>query len=138
MDFKHIAIVSASAALALSGCKNEPEFAPPPRANSVISVEPQNSVIAVPVTADLSGLATQLAREIPRTLWTINRKDQTCIASDKVKVAFVKIKTPRIECDIVGTVTRGPMAVDGRGQDIIVTMPIHAEIRAKDIAGVLK
>lgn len=138
MNFRYMALAIGSIALALSSCQREPAFTPPPRADSAIAFEPQSSVIAVPVGADLSGLAAQLAREVPRTLWTINRKDQTCAASKKVKVAFVKVKTPKIKCDITGTVTRGRMTIDGRGQDIVITMPIHAEIKAKDIAGVLK
>lgn len=129
----------ASAALALlPSCSRNDAFAPPPRADDAISIPAQSSLIAVPVTADLSGLASQLSKQVPRALWTINRKDQTCAASKKVKVAFVKLKTPKIECDIVGTVTRGPMTIDGRGQDIIITMPIHAVVRARDIAGILK
>ena len=128
----------AAAIITLGSCKNTPDFAPPPRADDAITVPAQSSVIAVPVRADLSGLARQLSKEVPRTLWTINRKDQTCIASEKVKVAFVKVKTPKIKCDIVGTVTRGAMTIDGRGREIIVTMPIHAEIQARDIAGVFK
>ncbi|TMM50502.1 DUF4403 family protein [Qipengyuania marisflavi] len=130
--------VAALAGLGLSGCQQQPPFAPPPRADEAIKVAPQSSIIAVPVTADLSGLAAQLAREVPRTLWTINRKGQTCIASEKIKVAFVKLKTPKVKCDIVGTVTRGKMTIDGRGRDIIVTMPIRAVVRAKDIAGIFK
>ncbi|MGI9377052.1 MAG: DUF4403 family protein [Tsuneonella suprasediminis] len=125
--------------MALAGCKQSSEpFAPPPRANDAIEVPDENSVIAVPVKADLSKLVDNVAREIPRTLYQIDRKDQTCLASKKVKVAFVKLKTPKIKCDIVGTVTRGKMAIAGRGRDIVVTMPIHAEVHAKDIAGILK
>lgn len=124
--------------LALAGCKKEAPAGPPPRADDAIEIPPQSSTIAVPVTADLTTLAATLEREVPRTLWTIDRKDQTCIASERVKIAFVKLKTPRIECDIVGTVTRGRMTIDGRGQRIVVTMPIHAEVRAQDIAGMLK
>lgn len=130
--------VPALAVLALAGCRKEAPTGPPPRANDAIVVPSQSSTIAVPVTADLSALAATLEREVPRTLWTIDRKDQTCVASERVKVAFVKLKTPRIECDLVGTVTRGRMTIDGRGQQIVVTMPIHAEVRAQDIAGVLK
>ncbi|WP_338445020.1 DUF4403 family protein [Pelagerythrobacter marensis] len=126
------------AAFALAGCKKDAPAGPPPRAQSTIEIPPQSSVIAVPVTADLSALGTALEREGPRTLWTINRKDETCIASERVKVAFVKLKTPRIECDIVGRVTRGRLTFEGRGQQIVVTMPIHAEVRAQDIGGVLK
>ena len=126
------------AVFALAGCKKDAPAGPPPRAQGTIQVPPQSSVIAVPVTADLSALGTALEREVPRTLWTIDRKGETCIASERVEVAFVKLKTPRIKCDIVGRVTRGRLTFEGRGQRIVVTMPIHAEVRAKDIAGVFK
>lgn len=133
-----LTLIAATCAFLLASCDNKPDFAPPPRADDSIEVPAQNSTIAVPVEADLSNLATQLSREIPRTLWRINQPNQTCVPSEKVKIAFVKIKTPKIECDIVGTVTRGAMTIDGRGQDIVVTMPIHAEVQARDIGGVLK
>ncbi|WP_374405141.1 DUF4403 family protein [Pelagerythrobacter sp.] len=125
-------------ALALAGCKKDAPTGPPPRANDAIEVPPQSSTIAVPVTADLSALSAALESEVPRTLWTIDRQDETCVASERVKVAFVKLKTPKIKCDIAGTVTRGRMTFAGRGQRIVVTMPLHAEVRAQDIAGILK
>lgn len=129
----------ACGTLVLAGCKQSAEpFAPPPRATDAIAIPQESSVIALPVTADMSGLVDNLAQQVPRTLYRIDRKDQTCIASKKVKVAFVKIKTPTLKCDIVGTVTRGRMTIAGRGQDIVATMPIHAVVRAKDIGGVLK
>lgn len=132
-----IAAVSFSA-LALAGCKNEVAFAPPPRANDTIAVPVQNSVIAVPVTADLTALTRQLEREVPRTLARINRKRETCVAPKRVKVAFVKLKTPKLKCDIVGTVTRGPMRFEGRGQDFVIALPVRARVEARDIGGVLK
>lgn len=110
----------------------------PPRANDQIAVEPQTSVIAVPITASLRDLAGALEREVPRALWSIDQPDQVCIPSKKVKVIFVKIRTPTIKCRIVGQVTRGPMTIAGRGQDIVVTMPIHAVVMARDIGGILK
>lgn len=132
------AALAALGALALAGCTQQQDFAPPPRATDTIGVTPQDSVIAVPVTANLAGLAAALEREVPRTLYTINRQNQVCVASKKVKVAFVKVKTPKLKCDIAGQVTRGKMRFAGRGQDVIVTFPVHAEVRAKDIGGVLK
>ena len=138
MKIRHLAIAASCSAMALVGCSREPDFEPPPRATDTIDIEPRSSLVAVPVTADLTALETQMSKEIPRTLWTIDRKDQTCAASKKVKVAFVKLKTPTIKCDILGTVTRGRVTIDGRGRDIILTMPIHAEIKAQDIAGILK
>lgn len=136
-------IVATRAALALlacgwlAGCASRDE-GPPPRSTTTIEVPPQDSIIAVPVTADLGGLAATLEGEIPKTLARIDRPDETCVASRRVKVAFVKLKTPRIECDIVGTVTRGPLRLSGEGEDLVVTFPVHAEVQARDIAGVLK
>ncbi len=131
------AALIAGAGLALHGCSRK-DLGPPPRATDTITVPPQDSVIAVPVTADLKGLAAALEKEVPRTLYRINKPGQVCAASKKVKVAFVKIKTPTIKCDIVGTVTRGRLRFTGQGQDILVTFPVHAEVKARDIGGVLK
>lgn len=125
-------------ALALQGCGKSAVTGPPPRAADAIEVPAQDSIIAVPVTADLKGLASALESEVPRTLYTINKPREVCVASKKVKVAFVKVKTPTLRCDIVGTVTRGPLRFRGQGQDIIVTFPVHADVKAKDIGGVLK
>lgn len=134
----HKLAVVAAALLAIAGCRQQAAFAPPPRANDKIEVPVQNSVIAVPVTADLTALTRQLEREVPRTLARINRKGETCVAPKRLKVAFVKLKTPRLKCDIVGTVTRGAMRFDGRGQDFVITLPVRATVEARDIGGILK
>ncbi|MBB4859135.1 hypothetical protein HNO88_002461 [Novosphingobium chloroacetimidivorans] len=101
-------------------------------------IKPQASVIAVPIQADLGRLAIALEREIPRELWSIDKPDQICVPSDKVKVLFVKVKTPTIKCRIVGQVTRGRLALSGSGRTLIVTMPVHAVVHARDIGGVLR
>lgn len=132
------AIALFAGALASVGCSPRAETGPPPRANDAVTIPPQDSVIAVPVTANLAGLAAALEREVPRTLYRINRADQVCVASRRVKVAFVKLKTPTLRCDINGTVTRGRLRFAGQGQDIVVSFPVHAEVRATDIGGVLK
>lgn len=128
----------ALGALALQSCGQSAETGPPPRATDTIDIPGQDSVIAVPVTANLKGLAAALEKEVPRTLYRINKPNQVCVASKKVKVAFVKVKTPTLKCDIVGTVTRGPLRFRGQGRDILVTFPVHADVKARDIGGVLK
>ncbi len=129
---------AAAALLALGGCHRQVADDAPPRAHDAIAIPPQTSVIAVPVTADISELSAALERAVPRTLWTIDQPGQVCAAPRKVKVLFVKVKTPTIKCRLVGTVTRGPLAIAGVGQTIVVTMPIHATIRARDIGGIVK
>jgi hypothetical protein len=124
--------------LALAGCKRGMDDKPPPRANDAITIEPQASLITVPIHADVTGLAAALEKEIPRRLWSIDRPETPCVPSKRVKVVFVKIKTPTIKCRIVGEVNRGPLRMTGKGRDILLSMPLHAVVRAEDIGGVLK
>lgn len=130
-------LAGLSASVALEGCHKVPRVAPP-RATDTITVAPQISVIAVPVSADLGALGRALERAVPRALWTIDQPDQVCVASKKVKVLFARIKTPTIKCRIVGQVTRGAMTISGAGRDIVVTMPLHAVVSARDIGGILR
>ena len=122
--------------LGLAACKGH--GGAPPRATDTIKSEPQSSIIAVPIAVDLSALSAALEREIPRQLWTIDRPGQVCVPSKKVKVLFVKLKTPTLHCRLVGQVVRGPMAIVGSGRDIVVTMPISAVIHARDVGGLIK
>lgn len=124
--------------LAVSGCAKDKADDVPPRATDTIALVPQASVVSIPVTADLGELRTALEKEVPRTLWTIDKPNQTCAASRKVKVLIVKVKTPIIKCRLVGQVTRGALAISGSGENLVVTMPMHAVIHAQDIGGVLK
>ena len=120
------------------GCHRAAPEGPPPRANDAIHVEPQPSLLTVPVDADISALGPVLEREIPRNLWSIDQQGVECLPSKKVKVVFVKLKTPKIKCDIIGGATRGSLRFTGKGQEIIFTMPITAQVEARDIGGVLK
>lgn len=131
------AVLTAAVCLTVAGCNNVPHKAPP-RATDRVSVPPQTSTIAVPVSADLGELARALGAAVPPKLWTIDRPDQTCVASKKVKVLFAKIKTPTLKCEIVGQVTRGAISIAGAGRDMVIVLPLHATVSARDIGGVLK
>ncbi|MBN8500623.1 MAG: DUF4403 family protein [Sphingomonadales bacterium] len=131
-------MLGAVAALLLGSCGTQSaDPGAPPKASDEPKMEPQSSVIAVPIAASLNTLDAALEREIPRQLWTIDKPDQTCAAPKQVKVLIVKIKTPRIKCRLVGEVTRGPLQISGSGQTFVVTMPIRAVMRAKDVGGIL-
>ena len=120
----------------LAGCDRTPRQAPP-RATDTINVPPQTSTVDVPIVADLDKLARSLEQAIPRRLWSIDKPGQTCLPPKKVKILSAKIKTPAIQCRITGTVVRGPLVLEGSGKTIIVTMPLHAAISARDVGGVL-
>lgn len=130
--------VALAGLLSLVACHRTTTGGAPPRADDAITVPPQASTIAVPIVARLDELGAALEREVPRELWTIDKPGQDCLASKKLDVLGVKIKTPRIKCRIVGAVTRGPITLAGSGQDLVVTLPLHATVRAEDIAGLLK
>lgn len=110
----------------------------PPRSKEEFVGQVGRSTISLPVGADLTRLSKNLEREIPTQLWSVDRAEQVCVPSKKVKVLVVKLKTPTIKCRIVGEVTRGKISITGRGKDIYATMPVSATIRAKDVGGILK
>ena len=60
--------------------------------------------------ADTAALKRALERAVPRTLWTINRREPRCVPPQEVKVLGRRINvTPPIACTIVGRVTRGAL-----------------------------
>jgi hypothetical protein len=118
-------------------CVRVPHEAPP-RATDRIVVPPQRSVIAVPISAPISGLRVALETAVPHALWTTDRPGQVCVPPSRVKVLFAHLKTPTIKCRIVAQVTRGALALSGSGQTIQISMPLHAVVSAQDIGGILK
>ncbi len=127
-------------AAALAGCKAQTvaDMAPP-RATDTAPTPKQTSLVAVPIDADAAALRTALERAVPRTLWTIDRREPKCVPPQGVKVFGKKVKvTPPIACTIVGQVTRGPLRLRGEGQEIVVDVPLNARVSARDVGGVLK
>jgi hypothetical protein len=138
MPWSGRAAILASLALTVSGCGTRTPNEAPPRTHDVIRIKPQASTIAVPIEAGLDSLTSALEREVPRELWSVDKPDQTCVPSNKVKVLFVQVKTPAIKCHIVGQVTRGRLSLSGSGRTLIITIPVHAAVHARDIGGVLR
>ena len=133
-------IVASCLAATLAGCdpaKGGDEA--PPHATDTAPTPSQTSLIAVPVNADIAPLKRELERAIPKTLWTINRRERACVEPQRVKLFGKKVKvTPAIPCTIVGQVTRGALRMRGEGNEIVVDVPLHARISARDVGGVLK
>jgi Domain of unknown function (DUF4403) len=136
-----IKIVAAAAALMVVSACGEPtklgEMAPP-RASDPIVFPKEPSRIAVDLDVDLAALEAALEREVPRELWRIDRPGSECMASRKVDLAIVSVKSPKIKCRIVGKVTRGPLRLSGSGEMLVVNLPVNGAIAARDVAGVLK
>ena len=137
---RRISTIGLGAAVLLPGCSGADDAAAsaPPRATDPIVFPQETSTVAAALALDLGDLERQLEREVPRRLWEIHENDAECVSPQKVDLAVVRIKSPKIKCDIDGVVTRGRLRVAGRGKDLIVTLPASATVRAHDVAGVLK
>lgn len=125
------------AIVGLAGCSDAPDGGKPVRTADAIAVNPSPSLITVPVEADLADLSRVLEREIPHELWTIDKPGHTCVKSKGVDIGIATIKTPKLKCRILGSVTRGPMQLEGAGRDIRIAIPLHARIRAENVAGLI-
>ena len=131
--------VAIVAATALAACDRKVAVEAPPRATDKAPSPTQKSLIAVPINADTTALKQALERAVPKTLWTINRRERACVKPQQVKLFGKKVKvTPPIACTIVGRVTRGPLRLRGLGNEMIVDVPLNATIAARDVGGVLK
>lgn len=123
----------------LTACDRQTAVEAPPRATDKAPSPTQKSLIAVPINANTASLKQALERAVPKTLWTINQRERACVQPQRVKVFGKKVKvTPPIACTIVGQVTRGPLRLRGEGSEIVVDVPLHATIAARDVGGVLK
>lgn len=139
MRLTQMATTTVLVAAALTACDRKVDIEPPPRATDKAPSPTQTSLIAVPINADTTALKQALERAVPKTLWTINRRERACVKPQQVKMFGKKVEvTPPIPCTIVGRVTRGPLRLRGEGDEIIVDMPLSATIAARDVGGVLK
>ncbi|MBA3941313.1 MAG: hypothetical protein C0520_08905 [Sphingopyxis sp.] len=132
-----LALLAAATLTACDPAKGGGEA--PPHATDKAPSPSQQSLIAVPITANIAPLGSALERAVPRTLWTIDRREKACVPPQRVKVFGKRVKvTPAIPCTIVGRVTRGALRVRGEGTEIVVDVPLHATVAARDVGGVLK
>ncbi|PKP88476.1 MAG: hypothetical protein CVT78_04395 [Alphaproteobacteria bacterium HGW-Alphaproteobacteria-17] len=131
--------VATAMASTLAACDRQVAVEAPPRSTEQAPSPSQRSLIAVPINADTTALKQALERAVPKTLWTINRRERACVKPQQVKLFGKEVKvTPPIACTIVGRVTRGPLRLRGEGDEIIVDVPLSATIAARDVGGVLK
>ena len=91
--------LKAFAALLLTGslgaCDRQTDVEAPPRATDKVPSPTQKSLIAVPINGDTTALKQALERAVPRTLWTINQREQACVKPQRVKVhALVEFADP--------------------------------------------
>jgi hypothetical protein len=131
------AIVIAS--LALAACRSQPERPAPPRVTEAPKFPLQDSTLVVPISLSLDDLQRSIEASTPRRLWSIDERHRDCVPAQRARLFGKKLKvTPDIGCRIVGEVTRGPLRIAGAGQRITLSLPVRAQVSAKDVGGVLK
>lgn len=133
------ALVVLLALLALSSCENAIEVEPPVRVETAPVFTAENSTMRVPLAISLDQLQAALQDRIPRRLWSIDERRSDCIPSQNVSALGIDIGlTPDISCRILGEARRGSITLSGRGQDLVIRLPVNATLRAEDIGGVLE
>lgn len=120
----------------LAACSRDAGNPAPPRVEDGIALPEQTSALVVPVSTDLDTLAAGLNRETPRNLWSIDRHEDKCLKAKRVDIGIGRLKVlPDLGCRIVGTVTRGPIRLTGKGDRLFIAMPVRATLSAKDVGG---
>lgn len=143
----------------LSGCSEPVGNPAPPRVTTAAQLPKQTSTIIVPLSIDIGGLEAKLNNSAPTRLWAINQYEPKCVPAQRVticpvhktkckgkacknvdcKIGLKRTKvTPDISCTIVGQVNRGRIRLSGRGDVLILTMPVNAVVSARDVGGVIK
>ena len=123
--------------LVLAGCQKHAGNPAPPKVETPADLPSETSRIVVPLSADLGNLERALDAEAPRELWHIDQHQDDCVKAKRVDIGIAKVKVvPNLGCRIVGQVTRGRIAVTGRGDTLFITFPVNAQIAAKDVGGI--
>jgi hypothetical protein len=109
----------------------------------------EESIITLPIQADLSVLEKYLNEYVPNDLALLDERDKVCVKPQSMKIPFIpkcRIKgfkmsckdwtrdfrtVPKIKCDVKGWVKRnGRITISGEGPTLIFAFPIKAEASA--------
>ena len=112
--------------------------------NTLLAGHSLQSTIVIPLSTDLSYLQKKINEDLPVRLADIN-ENKVCVKAawlkttvpyfDGLKLKSRQLKTkisPEINCNIKGYIDRrGPLAVSGTGNNLQLSLPIHAKVTAK-------
>ncbi len=115
------------------------DYPKPVRIDSQPDHRAAQSVVVASIGVPLASLKRGLERDVPRRLWSIDRKLDECVPRKDVRVLGRDItQTPRIGCRIVGHARRGAITLRGRGDTLVARFPVTATVRAEDVGGIIK
>jgi hypothetical protein len=122
--------------LLLAACSRDSGNPAPQRVDTPLPIPQLTSTIAVPVIASLDDLEASLNRETPETLWSIDERVAKCIAGARVSIKFLGVDkakvTPDIPCHVTGNAVRGRISAGGSGEVLTLSMPVTANVTARD------
>ncbi len=112
---------------------------------------PKDSSIVISVNVEIDEIERQLQEGFPQHLADLSRGRQVCIPAQWLKWDYPCFRSwkiyrcqgktkisPDIRCDIVGWVRRdGALSVRGDRDKIVISLPVHARVSAKDVGGII-
>lgn len=123
-------------AVMLAGCSRHAHVPAPPKIGTPAKLPAESSTIVVPVTVPLADMEAALDMQLPRVLYSINQHLDQCVPAQRVNLGIAHLKVlPTLGCQIVGAVTRGRVTLSGRGDRLLITLPIKATIAANKVGG---
>lgn len=137
------------AGAAASGCNRKVEVPAPPKVETKPELPKLISTIEAPITVPLNDIQAAINRAAPTVLWQINQHEDACVPAQRAfkggRILGVKVfgskglkVTPNLGCDIIGRAVRGPITLTGRGQTLLMTMPVSAVVSVRDVGGIIK
>ena len=151
-------LLCAGILLSLAACSVEDVNPAPERATAQAPVPVASSRLFVPIDIPLAELQQLLNREVPQTLFSIDRAQKACVPAQRITVCLkheqpcegaecrdvpckIGVKkraiTPALDCRITGSAERGPIRLSGSGRELRFDMPLSARIEARDIGKII-
>ncbi|MEO0589367.1 MAG: DUF4403 family protein [Pseudomonadota bacterium] len=115
------------------------QYPVPPRVENDLKREVAQSVVVTRATAPIGAIRNKLETALPTTLVTLDKRLEECVPKQQVKALGIKLfKTPRLGCNLVGEITRGPITLGGSGSVLRARVPIEARIEVQDLGDIIK
>ena len=151
--------MAAALVLLIAGCADKAPTPVPPQVTTPAAIPVNSSHLLVPIRAELAELERLLNADVPTVLKRIDTTEAACIPAQRITmclkhkqpckgdackavpcaIGFQKGKiSPDISCRLVGEIARGPILLTGAGDTLRLSMPISAEVSAKDVGHVIK
>ncbi|MEM6857503.1 MAG: DUF4403 family protein [Pseudomonadota bacterium] len=115
------------------------QYPVPPRVENELKLEAAQSVVVTRATAPIGTIRKRLETALPTTLVTLDKRVEECVPKQQVKALGIKLfKMPRLACNLVGEITRGPITLGGSGSVLRAKVPIEVRIEVQNLGDIIK